>query len=54
MTFAAVPALTSTSSVGMEWTNRLSALGYDERDIPVTEKASATLGMSMTEKQGGA
>ena len=26
---------------------------YDSRDIPVQEKLGATIGMSMTEKQGG-
>lgn len=54
MTFAAVPALAAAPSIGEEWVGRLAAPGYDERDVPVTEKSAATMGMSMTEKQGGA
>ena len=53
MTFAAVPALNATPSVGGVWNPQLRSMRYDERDLPLTEKVSATLGMSMTEKQGG-
>jgi len=36
-----------------EWVPRLLTARYDPRDIPVTEKTGATMGMCMTEKQGG-
>ena len=53
MTYAAVPTLRWTPSVGDEWIPRLLSTSYDPRDIPVTEKSGATIGMFMTEKQGG-
>jgi putative acyl-CoA dehydrogenase len=53
MTYAVVPALRTTPSVGDDWTPRLLSTSYDPRDIPVSEKTGATMGMFMTEKQGG-
>ena len=53
MTYAVVPALRSTPSVGDDWIPRLLSTSYDPRDIPVSKKAGATMGMFMTEKQGG-
>ena len=53
MTFAAPPALASTPSVAAAWEPLLHAAHYDPRDVPLSQKAGATLGMSMTEKQGG-
>lgn len=53
MTYAAVPALRHAPSVAEEWIPRLTAGAYDQRSIPATEKKSATMGMAMTEKQGG-
>ncbi|KAL1522584.1 hypothetical protein AB1Y20_017569 [Prymnesium parvum] len=53
MTFAAVPALVRAGGVAAGWLPRLCARAYDPRDVPLGEKAAATLGMSMTEKQGG-
>ncbi len=53
MTYAAVPALRLTPEVGDEWIPRLLSTTYDARDIPAGEKAGATMGMFMTEKQGG-
>lgn len=53
MTYSAIPPLQSTPSVAQEWIPRLLSTSYDPRDIPVTEKTGATLGMFMTEKQGG-
>ena len=53
MTYAAVPSLRVTPTVGDEWIPRLLSTAYDARDIPVTEKTGATMGMFMTEKQGG-
>jgi putative acyl-CoA dehydrogenase len=53
MTYAVVPALKQTPSIAEEWLPRLLATEYDCRDIPVSEKTSVTMGMFMTEKQGG-
>ena len=53
MTYSVIPALRSTPSIGDDWIPRLLATSYDARDIPVTEKSGATMGMFMTEKQGG-
>ncbi|MCW9036138.1 MAG: acyl-CoA dehydrogenase family protein [Rhodospirillales bacterium] len=53
MTYAAVPALNTTPAVAKEWLPKLFAKEYDKRDIPAAEKTSVTIGMFMTEKQGG-
>ncbi len=53
MTFASVPSLRLTPSVGEQWLPKILNRGYDPRNIPHTEKHSLTIGMGMTEKQGG-
>ncbi|MCV0424685.1 MAG: acyl-CoA dehydrogenase family protein [Roseibium sp.] len=53
MTYAVLPVLFATKGIGGEWIKKLLSTTYDRRDIPVTEKAGATAGMFMTEKQGG-
>ncbi len=53
MTFAAAAALQHEPALADEWNPRLSATKYDPRFLPVTEKTAATMGMAMTEKQGG-
>ena len=53
MTYSAVPSLRRSPGVGEEWIPRLLATAYDRRDIPVSDKAGATMGMFMTEKQRG-
>lgn len=53
MTYAAVPALRTTPAIADEWVPRLLSKTYDPRDIPVADKSGATMGMFMTEKQGG-
>jgi putative acyl-CoA dehydrogenase len=53
MTHAAVPALRSEPSIARVWEPRLLASSYDERSLPAADKRSATIGMAMTEKQGG-
>lgn len=52
MTSAAVPVLRKLDSC-TEWTQKLLHQGYDPRNVPIKEKKSITVGMSMTEKQGG-
>lgn len=53
MTYAAVPALAADPGLAALWVPRLTARGYDPSRISVEGKAAATLGMAMTEKQGG-
>ena len=53
MTYAAIPSLRLTPAIGAEWIPRLLSTSYDPRDIPVEQKTGATMGMFMTEKQGG-
>lgn len=53
MTFAAVPTLRLTAELAAQWLPKVLARGYDPRNIPHTEKTSLTIGMGMTEKQGG-
>ena len=53
MTYAARPALAASPWSEAEWMPRITAARYDARFIPATGKTGATLGMAMTEKQGG-
>jgi len=53
MTFAAVPSLRLQPDVGAAWIERATARAYDGANRPWHEKAGVTLGMAMTEKQGG-
>jgi putative acyl-CoA dehydrogenase len=53
MTFAAVPALRASDSIADEWVPKLISKEYDGSLRPSGEKAGATCGMAMTEKQGG-
>lgn len=53
MTYAAVPALRAEPSVAEVWVPRITAGRYDPAACPASEKAGVTIGMAMTEKQGG-
>ncbi|HEY6131741.1 MAG TPA: acyl-CoA dehydrogenase family protein, partial [Halioglobus sp.] len=53
MTFASVPTLRLTPKIADAWVPKVLAQGYDPRNIPHTEKQALTIGMGMTEKQGG-
>ena len=53
MSFAAVPALRNQPEIAAIWEPRLRSTHYDQRFLPAEEKAGATIGMAMTEKQGG-
>ena len=53
MTYAAVPALRADADLERLWTPALLSRDYDPRVLPLAEKRGATLGMAMTEKQGG-
>ena len=52
MTHAAVPVLQREPRLA-HWAAKAAAPHYDPRDIPIADKAGITLGMGMTEKQGG-
>ena len=53
MTFAAVPTLKLTPTLAERWLPQVWARDYDPRDVPPEQKPALTLGMGMTEKQGG-
>ena len=53
MTHAAVPCLGAEPAIERLWKPRLLHTRYDARCIEASRKHSATLGMAMTEKQGG-
>ncbi|MFH1556950.1 MAG: acyl-CoA dehydrogenase family protein [Pseudomonadota bacterium] len=53
MTHAAPAALAAAPTLLAEWLPRITAGPYDSRFVPFWEKSSVTLGMGMTEKQGG-
>jgi putative acyl-CoA dehydrogenase len=53
MTFAALPALRHQPDIAAQWEPRLLSTQYDQRFIASEHKSSATIGMAMTEKQGG-
>ena len=53
MTYAAVPALAANPQVSEIWRSKLTTAAYDPAPLPINQKRSATLGMAMTEKQGG-
>src|SRR5690606_27382983 len=52
MTHAAVPVLRRTPGL-RAWADKAAAPHYDPREVPVADKPGITLGMGMTEKQGG-
>ncbi len=53
MTFAAVPALRLQPDLASVWEPKVTARVYDPRNVPVEQKQGVTIGMAMTEKQGG-
>ena len=53
MTYAVVPALKNNPKLADLFLPKLLSNTYDSRCIPISEKDSMTMGMAMTEKQGG-
>lgn len=53
MTYAAVPALRHDAALYEQWAPKLASGIYDPSTRPIADKAGATMGMAMTEKQGG-
>ncbi|UII70871.1 acyl-CoA dehydrogenase family protein [Pseudomonas sp. HN11] len=53
MTFACVPALRLQPDLAETWLPKILNTHYDSRNVGIAHKAGATIGMAMTEKQGG-
>lgn len=53
MTSAAIPALREQPDLMAQWAPKIMARAYDHRNVPVAHKQALTIGMAMTEKQGG-
>src|SRR5207245_9646521 len=53
MSFAAVRVLRHSTKLAEEWEPKLLACDYDPRPLPLAQKRAVTIGMAMTERQGG-
>ncbi|AXQ30073.1 isovaleryl-CoA dehydrogenase [Solimonas sp. K1W22B-7] len=53
MTHSAVPAINHSQELARLWMPRITSTEYDPRVLPAGEKTGCTIGMGMTEKQGG-
>lgn len=53
MTYASVPAIRRQADVAEYWEPLITARHYDPANVPVSQKQGVTIGMAMTEKQGG-
>ncbi|WP_420473480.1 acyl-CoA dehydrogenase family protein [Noviherbaspirillum sp. ST9] len=53
MTSAAIPALRLQPDIAAQWEPKILARHYDPRNVPDSQKEGVTIGMAMTEKQGG-
>ncbi len=53
MTYAVTPALRDNAAIHADWAPRLTSRAYDPALKRFSEKTGVTMGMGMTEKQGG-
>jgi putative acyl-CoA dehydrogenase len=53
MSYAVTPALRVQPALFRDWLPKLASTLYDERFLPFAQKSAVTMGMGMTEKQGG-
>jgi len=53
MSYAVTPALRANPAIAADWMPKIASREYDERFLPFAQKTAVTLGMGMTEKQGG-
>ncbi|WP_166266596.1 isovaleryl-CoA dehydrogenase [Marinobacter caseinilyticus] len=53
MTFASIPSIRKQPELAAQWESKILANHYDPSNRPDSEKTSVTIGMAMTEKQGG-
>ena len=53
MTFAGIQVMRQAPAIAQAWESKILANSYDPRPLPITQKSGGTIGMAMTEKQGG-
>ena len=53
MTFASIPSIRATPALAAMWEDKILSLDYDPRNLPAHMKNGLSVGMGMTEKQGG-
>ncbi|MEQ6248943.1 acyl-CoA dehydrogenase family protein [Sulfitobacter sp. HNIBRBA3233] len=53
MTYAAVPVIAAAQGIPSDWHRKILSRQYDRSVGPVSGKRGATIGMALTEKQGG-
>lgn len=53
MTFASVKVLRNAPGLAAQWEPKVLAEDYDPRPLPLVQKRAVTIGMAMTERQGG-
>lgn len=53
MTFAAIPTIRKQANLAQSWEPLITSRHYDPRNVPHHDKKGVTIGMAMTEKQGG-
>ena len=53
MSYAVTPALRAMPALFKDWLPKLASTQYDARFLPFAQKTAVTMGMGMTEKQGG-
>ena len=53
MTHSSIPALRHQPELAKYWIPKLTSYEYDSRVLPMVDKRGCTIGMGMTEKQGG-
>ncbi|MET0071561.1 MAG: acyl-CoA dehydrogenase family protein [Candidatus Thiodiazotropha sp.] len=53
MTFSSIPTIRHQAEIAQDWIPKITAPVYDPGNLPYYEKAGLTIGMAMTEKQGG-
>jgi putative acyl-CoA dehydrogenase len=53
MTNASMAAIAASPAVQKDWASRILSRKYDSTNRPAAQKSAVTLGMGMTEKQGG-
>ncbi len=53
MSYAVAPALRGNPALHAAWGPKLAAAHYDGRNLALAQKTAVTMGMGMTEKQGG-
>ncbi len=53
MSYAVTPALRASPALHAAWGPKLASTAYDPRFMPAAAKTAVTMGMGMTEKQGG-